>query len=98
MFSTRVSLFVAPVDPAPGVQPLEVSLGSGGDAFWLDARTIASTARQSVRSTSTLRSLRGRVGPFLDFFLLLGVGEPVFSVPQYRHRKYKLTTTGGAYR
>ncbi len=33
------SIFIAPIESA--VQPLEIPLASGGDAFWLDTRTIA---------------------------------------------------------
>ncbi|KAF7796251.1 hypothetical protein EIP86_007425 [Pleurotus ostreatoroseus] len=33
------SIFVAPIEST--VQPLEIPLANGGDAFWLDARTIA---------------------------------------------------------
>jgi hypothetical protein len=35
----KKSIFITPLEP--GVQPLHIPLAEGGDAFWLDSRTVA---------------------------------------------------------
>jgi hypothetical protein len=39
MYRNHKSIFIAPIEST--VQPVEVPLVNGGDAFWLDSRTVA---------------------------------------------------------
>ncbi|KAG6377061.1 Alpha/Beta hydrolase protein [Boletus reticuloceps] len=76
---THKSLAIAPI--AVGSDPYDLSLPDGGDAFWLDSRTIAhvvETGRRQGKETTTVRH-SSHVRRKCDFRYAYSAGVLVFS-------------------